>query len=171
MLRFVISLVLVLAMAGCASKHYPDPESIVLQDPLPGKSLIYLIRAPFDSARFQVYANERLVAKLPKETYTAVSLDPGTYALRTTRFDSDESAAPEAKLELQPDTRYFLLIAGSDASAGSKTNVYVTVAPKPMAFFIPAPYGVTRGTHTWRANSEEEARPMISIATLVLPER
>ena len=162
--------VIVGAVSGCASKVYPDPDTMALQDPLPGKAIIYLMRAPFDNARFQVYANQKLVARLPKETYTAVSLEPGSYTLRTTPFDSDESVAPDAKVELQPDTRYFLLIAGSDRAV-AKTNVFVVVSPTPIVLFIPAPYSITKGTHTWRPNSEAEARPMLSIATLVLPER
>ena len=74
-----------LALSGCSSTRFEPltpPADVKLQEPLPGQAVAYLMRAPHDPGEVTVYLGDRQAAVLPAETYTAVSVAPGSYVLK-----------------------------------------------------------------------------------------
>jgi hypothetical protein len=86
--RFTIAL-LSLALTACASPEFKPlvfaPE-VRLQDPLPGKAIVYLLRVPNDAETVAVMFGQRKMAVLPPSTFTAVSVEPGTHEVNRTGF-------------------------------------------------------------------------------------
>jgi len=154
--------------AGCAQRSYPDPATLVLQDPLPGQSLIYLIRAPHDDATLTVREGARMLAAMPAETWTAISVAPGEHVLETRL--GDRPGAPPVRLRLAADQRYFLVMSASMDRPGAAVQI-VDAATRPLTWYVPLPSELNAGSRHWSPYSETDARPMISIARMVLPER
>jgi hypothetical protein len=160
-----------MSLTGCTSPSI-HPDLVVLQDPLPGQGLVYLLRTPYDALELKVQANGKTVAVLPPESYTAVSLAPGKYELSTTSsavFSSDASVTTPLTIALRPDQRIFYAIAGTtERSIG-------------LAGFLPIPGGVipllvqqnstAKNSRTWKEYNELDARGLITISKLALPER
>jgi hypothetical protein len=158
------------AVASCAArKEFADPRSIVVQDPMPGQALLYLIRAPHDSSTFSLRVGGVLAAVLPPEAYAALSLPPGQHIIQTYAGAvprGGESTVPELKVAVEPNSRYFLVLSGRSERPGAAVQALAAVAGGPFTWFIPMSTGVVAGSHTWKPYTEEEARPMLSIATL-----
>jgi len=92
--RLTLSAVLCVVLSGCAFKPLNFPPPTVLQDPLPGLAIVYILRVPHDSAAVEVSLNDVPIARLPAETYTAINLRPGTYTISTADSSSDKSLIP-----------------------------------------------------------------------------
>ena len=159
------------ALTGCTAPTI-HPDLLVLQDPLPGQALVYLLRTPYDALELKIQVNGKTVAVLPPESYTAVSLAPGQYELSTTSssvFSSDAPVTTPLSIALQPDQRVFYAIAGTtEKSIG-------------LAGFVPIRGGVipllvqqnstAKNSRSWKEYSELDARGLITISKLALPER
>ena len=174
--RFVqiLAFTLCACLAGCAAHVYESPESVRLQDPLPGEALLYLIRAPHDPLAISVRSAGKNLANLPADTYTAISLAPGTYQLKTVALSlgsSGEAAALDVTLKLEPDARYFLVISGRSERPGQAIQVLDALSKGPFAWYIPTSTSVVPGSREWKPYSEHDARPLLTLAKLVLPER
>lgn len=103
-----------LAICGCAVE-YPHPDTIVLQQPKSGESLIYFLRSPHDSGQLTIELQGKQLAKLPPETYIALSLPPGNYRFSTTSgsvFSTGEVAEP-LEVSLTKNERKFFHVSGS----------------------------------------------------------
>lgn len=83
-----------LLLIGCSTpKEYTPPPKAALQDPLPGKSLVYLLRAPYDETTLSLsFAPAGGQVHLPKYRYTAISLEPGTYTMTTVTQGTDSQS-------------------------------------------------------------------------------
>lgn len=113
---------LLAAISGCAV-NYQHPDTVVLQQPRAGESLIYFLRAPHDSGQLAIEVNGKKVAKLPPETYVALSFPAGKYRFLTTSgglFGNEEMAKP-LEVSLQGNERKFFHVSGID-----ETRVTVT---------------------------------------------
>lgn len=149
----------------------PLPSSIVLQDPLPGQGVVYLIRAPHDGGTLNVTsAQGRLLARLPPETYTVLSLPPGSHRLAssTSSFGRDQLAAPPLAFELAADQRLFFAVAGRTVESMNLLLVPMQGGVLPLA----QPSSATDpGTRLWKPYNELDARGLLTITRLQLPER
>ena len=154
-----------LFVAGCASSefkalNFPDP--VVLQDAPPDGAVVYLIRAPHDSATLPVYVNDRLVVVLPPASYSLVLLAPGTYDIASS-IRGTSSNAPASSLTLRNGERRFLY-----SSARTGTSLDLSLLPGGIPLALPRTGAV--GARTWRECSEFDAQGLMSIAKVILPE-
>jgi len=157
--------VLAFMTSGC-STTYPDPDSLVLQEPLPGHALVYLIRGPHDEFKMRVRIRGAFESVLPPETYTAVSLGPGRHRVET-EFSQSSDGRPAAEvfeLQLEAGDRHFLVLLGRPESG----PISAMPIPLPGNTFlaVPAPSSAGLELRRWRPFDEAAARPMISIARL-----
>lgn len=174
-LRTAIALVLVLAAAGCAvePKPYSPPKETPLQDPPPGKAIVYLLRAPYDSAEITVFVGAAKVATIPPGKYTAIALPPGRHVFITRAasiFGVGGEIAPSFHLNVRENQRRFLNISGST----TKTPALVGALPMPSGGGIPLVMPVQStapGSRSWKEVSELDAQGLMSISTPSLPER
>jgi hypothetical protein len=171
---FAIS-VLVILFGGCASPMKPleFPQSVTLQDPLPGQALVYLIRAPHDQLGIAVHANGRLVAVLPHGTYTAVSLPVGTYRLTSATHSSSQlfgswEAAVPLELAVASDQRRFFYIS---QPSGTATSINVLPLGKGGVLPIVSQSSSPIGPRIWKETTEHEAQGLLFISKVVLPEK
>jgi hypothetical protein len=157
--------------AGCAHRVYQEPENLVLQDPLPGQALVYFIRTPHDFSAISIASGGKLLAKLPKETFTALSVAPGEHIIETYFSGTSEVATGPIALRVAPDTRYFLALTDRRERPGQVAHVIDAIVKGPLAWAVPAGTQVSAGSREWKAYEESDARPLITIAELALPER
>lgn len=169
--RLVLALFASGLFAGCAHRVYQEPESLVLQDPLPGQALVYFIRTPLDFSAISIASGGKLLAKLPKESFTALSIAPGEHIIETHFSGSSEVAAAPVVLRVKPDTRYFLALTGRRERPGQVVQVVDAIVKGPLAWAVPAGTQVSAGSREWKPYEESDARPLITIAELALPER
>lgn len=171
--RFALLAVVLSALVGCTSTPKPvaPPVDLPLQDPPPGRAIVYLLRAPYDDLAIDVSVGTRTLAKLPASTYTAVVLPPGKYTL-ITRVDTmlwpSRVAAPPFHLELQADERRFVSLSGHTAKQlGLSGMIFVPGAG--MVPLLSSDTGTAPGTRAWKEVSEIDAQGLMSIARVVLP--
>lgn len=155
-------------MLGCASGDFKPPTfapDIPLQDAPPGKSVVYLIRAPHDRATLPVYVGTRKVAVLPPSTYTVAVLQPGTHRIAASANAGPD--APASALTVSAGERRFLYV-----SAPTARSFELNFIGAGRAGIIPLalPTQVAAGAHTWKECSELDAQGLMSIGKLVLPE-
>jgi hypothetical protein len=173
--RRLMLLLAVFAVAACAvaPKPYDPPVDLPLQDPPAGQAIVYLLRAPYDSSTVVVAVNGKVLAVLPGSTYTAVVVPSGRNILVTTvrsLFGTNEEEAPAFPFDIKPNERRFFNLSGLTA----KTPVVVGVLPLPGIGFRPLivpMQGTASGTKTWKEVAELDAQGLISISSLVLPEK
>ena len=159
----------VVLFAGCASDGpYEPPRDVRLQDPLPGKGIIYLLRAPHDSAAVQVSVDGRQVATLPSSTYTLISLAPGQYSLTTASASDRSQLAPPFVLDVRAGTRRFLNLSGRTRES-AKLEGLIPIGSGVVPLVTPSI--ATRDGRSWKEVTELDAQGLMSIARLVLPER
>jgi hypothetical protein len=155
-------------LVGCASglstplppSRFPSPEQVQLQEPLSGQAVVYLIRAPHDSASLRLSLNGKVVALLPPDTHTALPLLPGSHILSTasdTFLKSESVAAPPLAVNVSAGDRRFFYIAGTHSA--------------PMQGLFRAGMDTDRGSRSWREATEAEARALIATTSLALPQR
>jgi hypothetical protein len=162
-----------LSLGACAARDFKPLEfapPVPLQDPLPGRAIVYLMRTPNERDTIAVFTNQRLAAVLPPETYTAVSLRPGRYAVSAS--SSPAVAAPEG---VEPSVL--------TVTAGERRFHYTAIPTRSSLSAFPAPVGAAgfvplfvpsrqpTGARFWRECSEQDAQGLLSIARAVLPER
>lgn len=156
-------------LAGCsAPMPYVAPVDIRLQDPPPGKAVVYLVRAPHDPSRVAVFSAAAKLATLPPESYTAIVLTPGKHLLITRNaavFGAQSELAPPYEVQVGADERRFLNLSGLTASGPVFTGAFISGIP----LFLPQ-QGTKSGTLTWKEVTELDAQGLMSIAKPVLPE-
>lgn len=159
-----------IAISGCATREYPHPDSVVLQQPRAGESLIYFLRAPHDSGPLTIEVNGKRLAKLPPETYVALSLPPGQYRFLTTSgglFSNEEVAEP-LEVALKENERKYFHVSGND----EKRVALIGVMSAPGAGAVPllGRESVVRN-RMWKECAELDARGLITISRQIEPER
>ncbi len=110
----VVAVICLSVVISSCAVDYPRPESIILQQPKPGESLVYFLRAPHDSGSLAIEVNGKRVAKLPPGTYVVLSLNPGNYRFVTTSgglFSNEEIARP-LDISLEENERKFFHVSG-----------------------------------------------------------
>jgi hypothetical protein len=155
--RSVAALCFAALLDGCATKS-PYPRFAQLQDPLPGQALLYLLRAPHDDAPLQVHLNTRPIVTLPGDSYTVVSLSPGTYLLTCTgrgMNGNDQLVAEPIEMQLNLDERRVLLMLGV-VERKSERNLFLLGQTK-----------VARGTRAWQTVGDSDASSLIPGLALV----
>lgn len=157
-------------LSGCAP-NYPHPDTVVLKEPVPGKALVYFLRAPFDRGTFNVLGNGQLLVTLPIATYAALSLAPGEYRFVTTSsglFGGNSQLIEPMEITLKPDQRVFYHVSGrgetSIGLAGTVTLQGGGVLP------LLKREDVLRD-RVWKECSELDARGLITISQEVEPEK
>jgi len=161
------------ALVGCASREFKPLEfapPVRLQDPLPGLAIVYLLRAPHDSVSVDVALNSTPVARLPAETYTAVSLQPGTYTITTAESSEVKASGPGADpvLTVSAGERRFLY---TSVPTRSTESLGVAFAGKGGAIPLLLPVTIRVGQRTWHECNEIDAQGLMSIGKLVAPGR
>jgi hypothetical protein len=170
----LVALILAVAtLVGCSSgpmKPLEFKQPISLQEPLPGQALVYLIRAPHDSAEIEVEFNSAVAAVLPQLTFTAISLAPGEYLVQTKTRPSWSQPSPELGEPLRVTVsanqrRHFYL------SQAKSTGIQATygIGGAPFAAFTHIAVAV--GPRSWKEADEREAQDLMSITAPKMPER
>lgn len=168
--RLAPALLLYALLSGCASQlaSYEQPKDTPLQDPPPGKAIVYLLRAPHDSAHIAVFIGERKVASLAPERYTAVALSPGQYVLVTrsaSAIAGEHLIAPEFRIHVEENQRRFLGISGATTKRPAFAGMVGSV---PLLIDV---QGTASGTRSWKELAEIDAQGFMSISKPSLPER
>ena len=163
-----VTLVFASWLSGCADKPYVAPVHIGLQDPMPGQSIVYLLRAPHDAAAVLITIDNKRVAILQPETYTAIGLSPGQHALRTMGAGSE--IAPVFEFNIKPDERQFFNISGATNSS-MRLSGLVPMAGGGVLPLFEAESRTVQGTRAWKEVKELDAQGLMSISEPVLPDR
>jgi hypothetical protein len=155
----------------------------VLQDLLPDQALLYLIRAPYDLLSVSISASGKVIAVLLPESHTVVALAPGRQFIHTYVAPISvipEEAAPTVELNLQRNERYFLVLSDrsdrpgrTEQLTGEMLSGAALTALTGIWFIggLPLPTSIAPGSRQWKPYTEPDARPMLAITKLELPER
>jgi hypothetical protein len=145
--------------AGRSMSQAPvQSPAVGLQDPPPGKSILYLLRTPDDRMDIAVFVNGRKFVELPEGAYTAIALPPGRHLVTTRAFSwmgDGLEIAPQAEIDIREDERRFFSIAGAAASPAQ--------APLDAT-------GLGTRTHRWKEVGQTDAQGLMSLTKVVLPE-
>lgn len=155
-------------VAGCESNKFKPlhfAQDVVLQDPPPGKAIVYLLRAPHDNATVDVYLGQKKLAVLPPSTYTVVSVDPGIYEIASEPGGGTE-AGPISLLTVQAGERRFIYTSIPN-SIGVTVDLFFGGPVGVIPIVIPRRFAV--GARTWSECRELDAQGLISLSKLVLP--
>lgn len=150
------------AISGCAV-DYPHPNSVVLQQPRTGESLIYFLRSPHDSEQLAIEANRKRLAKLPPETYVALPLPPGEYRFITRSgglFSNGEAAEP-LEVTLKENERKFFYVSGYDEKRVAIIGVISVQGAGPVPLLGRESVVSNR---MWKECTELDARGLITIS-------
>jgi len=149
-------------IAGCAVV-YPHPDSIVLQQPRTGESVIYFLRSPHDSGQLAIETNGKRLAKLPPETYVAVSLLPGEYRFITRSGDlfSNEGIAAPLEVSLKENERKFFYVSGNEEKSVALIGVIGIQGAGPVPLLGQKSVVTNR---EWRECTELDARGLMTIS-------
>jgi hypothetical protein len=166
--KVIVALCMLAVVSACAVRDKPHPDTIILQQPLAGRSLIYFLRTPHDSGPLVVETNGKHLVKLPPETYAALSLPPGRYRFLTTGglFSSGEVAEP-LEVTLKEGERVFYHVSGIDEKRIGLTGVINVQGAGAVPLL--GRESVVRN-RMWKACTELDARGLITIARQVEPE-
>ncbi len=128
---FVIAM-LALFCVACADNqppgYYAAPPAKRLQDPLPGKALVYLFRAPHDGATLALQISGRPSFTLEPSTYTALTLNPGEYLMEGTstgRWGKTVPAFEPIRIRIESGERKLLYVSGEN----DRTIEFLGIAP------------------------------------------
>jgi len=149
-------------LAGCANGPAQSNREIVLQDALPGQAIIYLIRAPHDAQPVQVGVSNLESMVLPPNSYTVVSVRPGTQLLG---IGSAGQIGQATEIVFHAGERRFFYLSGVNSTP---INPTAAMLAGPLVTVMNRSYTV-EGTRSWKECSELDARGLISISNLVLP--
>jgi hypothetical protein len=170
-----MGLFLCASLLGCATppKPYEEPMPVPLEVPVPGRALVYLLRAPYDRQQLEITLSGKKVAVLPGSSYTAISATPGIYMLRTQVAGILGAGGEEVQpmeLNLKADERRFLCVSGHTAKTVEFSGIFTL--PNGALAPIPMPQtGTALGTRSWKEITELDAQGLMSISRPVLPER
>jgi hypothetical protein len=168
--QIIFAVCALVALAACVSpKEYVRPTRSNLQDPVPERALIYLLRSPYDEADVQVLLNGVRVVVLPASTHSVVVVTPGKYAL-TTRTTRDQSTVvPDFAFEVQAARRYFLNLPAPERRY-EKGIVGIGAAGGVPLPIIGTTSTATGAARQWWFASEDDAHWFIFYSKPVLPE-
>lgn len=155
---------LAVLLSGCSTRRFEPltpPADVPLQDPLPGQAIAYLMRAPHDPGEVTVYLGDRQVAVLPAETYTAVSVAPGSYVLKGVVTGQEQASAGGLAVSFQAGERRFFYTAVPSDSHVAFTPLLGAATFLPMSSPV--------GPRAWQECREVDAQGLMSIGRLVLP--
>jgi hypothetical protein len=159
-------------LVACAAPDFKPLQfapPVPLQDAPSGEAIVYLLRAPHDSEVLSVFLNGSRVAVLPPESYTAVSLRPGKYALLSAhaKAATAPSAEEPAVLTVAAGERRFLYTA-----VPTRSSIALGLAPlRAGVVALVSPLRQSTGARYWRECTEQDAQGLLSIAKPVVPER
>jgi hypothetical protein len=165
--RRALVLAALLSGAGCAVDRGPLklPDPIPLITPSPGLAVIYLLRVPREPFELLVHLNGSRVAALPKESFTALALKPGTYELLAVHPNTSVPSAV-GQLTVSAGERRFLYSAVPTRGSVSMGVVPVAGVVVPVFASVQTPTGARR----WTELSEFDAQGMFSVLTPVAAE-
>jgi len=169
----VLSLSIAVVLTSCAHepRPYSPPKDIPLQDAPPGKAVVYLLRAPYDSLSIDISVANQKLAILGPSTYTAVALPPGTHSLvtkATSVFSAGGNVAPNFELTLKANERRFLNISGQTGKSPAVVGI-LPLAGGAIPLLLPE-QNTANGSRSWKEVSEIDAQGLMSISKTVLPE-
>ena len=157
------------ALAGCGSTAFKPTvfaPAVNLQDPLPGMAIVYLLRIPRDTATVTVHFDARKMAVIRPESYTAVSVKPGTYEVKALASDGPSEPASSVLTVSAGERRFLYTSMPNQLSA----NLSSTFIPRVGYITIATPRGAVARVRTWKECSELDAQGLMSSAKVVLPE-
>ncbi|MES2511234.1 MAG: hypothetical protein V4625_14990 [Pseudomonadota bacterium] len=160
-------------VGGCASTPSVHPDAVVLQDALPGQALVYLLRAPHDGMQIRVQSGDKTLITLPAESYTALSVPAGRHVFTTfstSPFVSNTPVAPPLDVTLVPDQRVFYAISGVTERSIGFGGLMPIAGGGVMPIFIPQS-ATASGSRVWKEFSELDARGLITVSRVALPDR
>ncbi|MBX3656565.1 MAG: hypothetical protein KF686_20515 [Ramlibacter sp.] len=158
-----------LLVSATAMGNVNAKDNLVLQEPFPGMAILYLIRSPGDVEALSILVDGVKVATLPESGYTVLLVNPGLRKLA-----SATKSGPEPSLDLaaaEGDRRFFYVSGVHKKPMGDAAKALPLFGLWGLAIDggLNQPSTAT-GTRTWKECDEQEARDLISIAKLVLPD-
>ena len=168
--RSTILLVTILLVACATPKEYRPPPKALLQEPLPGQALLYMLRSPYDGQDLQILINGKRVTALPSSTYTVMSLAPGQYALESVgskQLIGGLPDIPQIQLSLKPAQRVFIHLPAPEYKYAQGTSVMSLPGELviPQSTRRPAATGATRA---WTITEEQDVHWFIHYSKLYL---
>lgn len=172
--RAALAIAVVLSLGACASEFKPleFPPPVPLQDPEPGRAVLYLLRVPDDPAAVTVYLDRVPVAVMPRDTHTVVHLSPGRHELVAVATADPQRVVGEndfpMAIEMTAGERRFVYTTQPTHSTSSLALVpggQQGSLPLPVARKSPA------GARAWRECNELDAQGLLSISRPLAPVR
>lgn len=160
------------ALTGCANRASISPDAVVLQDPLPGQSLVYLMRAPYDGLVIRIQSGGKNLVTLPPGSYTALPLMAGRYvlsAVSSSFLSSGATVAPPLEITVNADQRVFYAISGVSERSFGLAGL-VPLAGGGVVPIFSNDSATVAGSRSWKEYSELDARGLMTISKVVLPE-
>jgi hypothetical protein len=149
-----------------ATPSAPQPTEVQLQDPMPGQALLYLVRISGDTETVTVLVDGAKVATLPQNSYTAISVAPGTRRLTASTPGGQERVT---ELMAQADERrFFYLLAPFSRPTGDFSLMFGLLGAI-VQETINRPVAAS-GNRIWTETQEPEAKGMMAGTTLALPD-
>ena len=133
--------------------------------------MIYLIRIPYDVLAVNVRIDGKLVAILPRSSYTALDIEAKPQTLTTSAKDDTSTewqVAPPLLLNLRPGERTLLYLSGSTDQ--SKSNISISMVGGLPFATGPVSSRLIMGGWVWKEANEVDAQGLMSIAKVKLPE-
>jgi hypothetical protein len=113
----IVSIFILLVIAGCATKSVEPPSQATLQTrnlkPSPGKALVYY----YNHKRFLGVPNvslDEMSSEIEKGTYVLWEVEPGTYHLEFTHTQAVFVETVELDITCQADQIYYFQMLGHD---------------------------------------------------------
>jgi hypothetical protein len=176
MMRRALLITIALLCGGCAEMpaNYYSPAPLTrLQDPLPGKALVYLFRAPHDEDALSIQITGKPRFELEPSTYTVLTLEPGEHVIEGTTvrsaFSIEKPAFAPTPIKVTADQRAFLYVSGINSSSMKITGL-VPVAKGGVMVFGGIMPTTEAGSRSWKECSELDAQGFIDISKLKVVE-
>lgn len=162
---------IVLLCGGCAdipASYYSPAPLTRLQDPPPGKALVYLFRAPHDEDALSIQITGQQRFTLEPLTYVVLTLEPGEHVLEGTvrsAFSKEQPAFAPTPIKVTADQRAFLYASGINSSSMKITGLAPVAKGSVMVFGGIMPT-TEAGSRSWKECSELDAQGFIDISKL-----
>jgi len=164
--RNLLSRAITLVLLNASGLVAAAEADVPLQDPLPGKAIIYLLRVPNDDVHLEVLLDGAPVANLPPDKYTVISAAAGAYLLSGT---TSKEVLPSTALVLKDGERRFFYVSGANANSLGVSTTFLPLFGA-LAGLL-ARTGTVDGSRSWKECVELDARGFMSVSSLVLPKR
>ena len=155
---------LLIALGGCAVDRGP----VQFRDPIPlitpetGKAVLYLLRVPREPFELVVHLDGQRTAALPKESFTAIALKPGTHDLLAVH-PNPAVQSTTAKIAVSAGERRFFY-----SAIPTRGSVGMAVIPiGPMIVPIVTSSQTAVGARRWTEMTEFDAQGMLSVLSAV----